>query len=216
MASKRKILTLDERIKVIELCKTKSARKVAEELSVRKTQIQSILKRKIELISDFEQNLDGDRKRQRRITGNDDINDLCLKWFNDCMGRKINVSGPLLKEKALKFAKDLNKLEFKASNGWLESFIKRNNIVFGTMSGERGDVDKNIVENWKEKLPKLCEGYEPNLTGYIQYYKKMVGQTQSPWVGQKKKVFNSEMAWNITRTNLLVSNNVRYDVQEKV
>jgi hypothetical protein len=31
------------------------------------------------------------------------------------------------------------------------------------MSGERGDVDKNIVENWKEKLPKLCEGYAPNL-----------------------------------------------------
>jgi hypothetical protein len=25
------------------------------------------------------------------------------------MGQKINVSGPLLKEKALKFAKDLNK-----------------------------------------------------------------------------------------------------------
>jgi hypothetical protein len=34
MASKRKVLTLDERIKVIELCKTKSARKVAEELGV--------------------------------------------------------------------------------------------------------------------------------------------------------------------------------------
>jgi hypothetical protein len=45
------------------------------------------------------------------------------------MGRKINVSGPLLKEKALKFAKDLNKPEFKVSNGWLEAFIKRNNIV---------------------------------------------------------------------------------------
>ena len=56
----------------------------------------------------------------------------------------------------------------------------------------------------------------------------MVGQTQSPMgqtepqflsdpmSRQKKKVFNSEMAWNITRTNLLVSNNVRYDVQEKV
>jgi hypothetical protein len=28
----------------------------------------------------------------------------------------------------------------------------------------------------------------------------------------EKKSFNSEMAWNITRTNLLVSNNVRYDV----
>jgi hypothetical protein len=52
----------------------------------------------------------------------------------------------LFYKKALKFAKDLNKPEFKASNGWLEAFIKRNNIVFGTMSGERGDVDKNIVE----------------------------------------------------------------------
>ena len=28
--------------------------------------------------------------------------------------------------------------------------------------------------------------------------------------------FWPEMAWNITKTNLLVSNNVRYDVQEKV
>jgi hypothetical protein len=36
MASKRKILTLDQWIKVIELCKTKSARKVAEELGVGK------------------------------------------------------------------------------------------------------------------------------------------------------------------------------------
>jgi IS30 family transposase len=43
MASKKKVLTLDERIKVIDLCKTKSARKVAEELGVVKTQIQSIL-----------------------------------------------------------------------------------------------------------------------------------------------------------------------------
>lgn len=37
MASKRKVLALDERIKIIELCKTKSARKVAEELGVGKT-----------------------------------------------------------------------------------------------------------------------------------------------------------------------------------
>jgi predicted DNA-binding protein YlxM (UPF0122 family) len=58
--------------------KPKSARKLAEELGVGKTQIQSILKRKIELIIDFEHNLDGDRKRQRRITRNEDINDLCL------------------------------------------------------------------------------------------------------------------------------------------
>lgn len=75
-------------------------------------------------------------------------------------GRRVNVSGPLLKEKALKFASDLGIDSFKASNGWLESFLKRNNIVFKTMSGERGAVDTNVVQNWKSRLPALCEGYE--------------------------------------------------------
>ena len=32
-------------------------------------------------------------------------------------------------EKALQFSKDLGNTEFKALNGWLESFHKRNNIT---------------------------------------------------------------------------------------
>jgi hypothetical protein len=35
------------------------------------------------------------------------------------------------------------------------------------------------------------------LTGYIQYYKKMVGQTQSPCVRQKKKVFANSVIPNV-------------------
>jgi hypothetical protein len=31
---------------------------------------------------------------------------------------------------------------------------------------------------------KFCIKKKKKLTGYIQYYKKMVGQTQSPWVRQ--------------------------------
>lgn len=29
------------------------------------------------------------------------------------------------------------------------------------MSGERGDVDDSVVEDWKRKLPTICEGYSP-------------------------------------------------------
>ena len=47
----------------------------------------------------------------------------------------------MIQERALKFASDLNVESFKASNGWLESFKKRHNIIFGTMCGERGDVN---------------------------------------------------------------------------
>jgi hypothetical protein len=73
------------------------------------------------------------------------------------VNRRINVTGPLLKEKALKFASDFGISTFKASNGWLESFI--NNIKFGTMSGERGDVDDDCVNEWKLRLPELCGNF---------------------------------------------------------
>jgi hypothetical protein len=40
---------------------------------------------------------------------------------------RINVTGSLLKEMALKFSADLKIDSFKASNGWLDCFIKRHN-----------------------------------------------------------------------------------------
>lgn len=160
--SKRKFLTLEERMKVIKMSESgRSQRAIADEMNVGKTQIQCILKRKRELVDDFEQNGNCDSKRPRRVSTYEDVNDLCLKWFQDATGRMISVSGPLLKERALKFANDLGLDSFKASNGWLESFVKRNNIVFKTMSGERGEVDSAVVNDWKEKIPSLCEEYEP-------------------------------------------------------
>ncbi|KAK3087436.1 hypothetical protein FSP39_005888 [Pinctada imbricata] len=162
MASKRKELCLSEKINAIKLVESgRSCRSVANELNVGRTQIMGIVKRKRELFEDFENNAPSDRKRQRRITGNEEINDLCWKWFQDATTRNINVSGPLLQEKARKFASDLGKNEFKASNGWLESFIKRNNIVFRTKSGESADVDNSVVEDWKTKLPELLNSYDP-------------------------------------------------------
>jgi hypothetical protein len=62
----------------------------------------------------------------------------------------------LIQELALKFAKDLGVDQFKGlQNGWLQSFLKRHNIVFRTMSGESGDVNVTIVSEWKSKLPNL-------------------------------------------------------------
>jgi hypothetical protein len=41
------------------------------------------------------------RKRQRRATGNEDINQLCWDWFQEATSRRINISGPLIQEQAL-------------------------------------------------------------------------------------------------------------------
>ena len=53
----------------------------------------------------------------------------------------------MLQEKALQLTKDLGNTEFKASNGWLESFCKLNNIVFYVKSGGKADVDVIVVED---------------------------------------------------------------------
>jgi len=50
----------------------------------------------------------------------------------------------LIRAKAEEFVLKLRKLNFKASNGWLDGFKERNCICFKTVSGESGDV--NIQE----------------------------------------------------------------------
>ena len=123
--AKRKVLTLEQRIEAIKLMNAgKPAYKVAEEFGVGKTQIQNLRKRKVEVLADYEQNIPGSTKRRRHLTGNENINELCLEWFKDAVSRRINVTGPLLKEKALKFASELGNTTFKASNGWLEHLTK--------------------------------------------------------------------------------------------
>jgi hypothetical protein len=51
------------------------------------TQIMNILKRKHEILDDFINIVPRSRQHQRRITGNEYINQLCLDWFQEATGR---------------------------------------------------------------------------------------------------------------------------------
>jgi hypothetical protein len=73
----RKTLNLDDKVKAINLCDGgKSCWAVAKEMSVGRTQIMNIIKRKSEILDYFKNNMPGSRKRQRCATGNEDINQL--------------------------------------------------------------------------------------------------------------------------------------------
>ena len=155
-------LTLAEKCRVIEMSnKGLSQRKLAERFNVSKTQIQSTLKSKEEILELKSSNANLEMKRIKTIKSYGDINKLTYRWFLEAVNRRIEVSGPMIQEKARIFAKDLNQDKFTASNGWLQSFVKRNGIVFGKLCGEAGDVNKDVVKNWLDDITSIIQDYEP-------------------------------------------------------
>ena len=69
-----------------------------------------------------------------------------------CKSKKTCHLRSHVARKSTQFAKDLGNTEFRASNGWLETFCMRNNIAFYVKSSEKADVDIAVVEYWKKRL----------------------------------------------------------------
>ena len=59
------------------------------------------------------------------------------------------------------FADELGIEDFKASNGWLTSWKKRYNIKQFKISGESADVDLDVIENFKKRLPDFISHFKP-------------------------------------------------------
>ena len=72
------------------------------------------------------------------------------------------ISGPILQEKAKRFAESLGVVNFKASSGWLSKFKSRYDIVGRTVCGESASVDLQVCDDWKSNLSSLLSGYQPS------------------------------------------------------
>jgi hypothetical protein len=156
--SKRKRVDLDlgTRIRIIECRKQGSSqRELATKFKCSKGQVQRIIEKQDDIQkewNEFSAPKDRKRKRQGKF---EDVECKTLEWFREVTAKNIPVSGTLLQEKARAIARDLSVEEFTASNGWLQRFRQRNNIVFRQICGESADVDQCVVADWKERLPLL-------------------------------------------------------------
>ena len=54
-----------------------------------------------------------------------DIDNVVIKCLLSQKGKSILIDGTFIKEKAMKYAKELGATDFKASDGWLEQLKKR-------------------------------------------------------------------------------------------
>jgi hypothetical protein len=88
------------------------------------------------------------------------LDERMFQWFTVARSRQISISGPLICEKALTVAASSGMNDFKASNGWLESFGKRHNISFKLLSGESVNLDHAVVQDWKSNVQSVLNGYD--------------------------------------------------------
>ena len=105
----RKELTLRQRVEVIDYNKKHpliSSRKLADIFGCGRSQIQSILKKKDDIIFEYETNAPASRKRHRG-THFQQVNEAVLKLYTLARQRNVPISGPMLQEEARQIAAKL-------------------------------------------------------------------------------------------------------------
>lgn len=105
-------------------------------------------------------------------------------WFCNARSRNIPVNGNILQVKALQIAREHNpQTKFVASNGWLEKFLKRNDIVFRAICGEGSSTDQEVVDSWTAQLPTILANYKPedvyNIDETGLFFKQILGNQMS-------------------------------------
>ena len=93
---------------------------------------------------------------------NEDLDKAVYTWFHNTRAKNGPVSGVVLKEKALQFAKSLHLDDFRASDGWLDRWKSRHNVTFREVSREeKSCTTPEMTTSWKEThLPTILSRYE--------------------------------------------------------
>ncbi|XP_030754388.1 tigger transposable element-derived protein 4-like [Sitophilus oryzae] len=163
MSTKKRMLTLKEKIDVIEFYNIgkPSVRTQADKFKIGKTQAAEIIKNKEELLRKWSSNVNILQKRSFFKTEGYNIDRATYEWFVKARAKNIPLSGTLIRSKAKEIASKLDYVTFNASSGWLERFKKRHNITFKTISGESASVNPEDVRSFIEKIPSRLAEYHP-------------------------------------------------------
>ncbi|XP_065674129.1 tigger transposable element-derived protein 4-like [Hydra vulgaris] len=153
---------------IIEKCKAlkdletgMSNKEVAKKYGVPKNTLSTWIKNKTKLLTSLEKNGTNSKRKKLRSGYFKNVDKAIYTWFVAKRSQQVPIDGTILKEKALKFAEALGKLDFKASDCWFHNWKKRNGIRFKIISGESAAVTNNMTASWNETtLPTLLLNYK--------------------------------------------------------
>ena len=133
-------------------------RSIAEKFGCSKSQIQSILAKKDEILEHYGANKNA-RCKRARLSQLKNVDLATYECYQKARSKNIPVTGPMLQEKTKRANEELGDATFKASNGWLDRFKKRYNITSKVIRGEAGGISEETVASWKERLTSILSGY---------------------------------------------------------
>ena len=160
---KRKITTksLEEKYKALKDIENGVAKKeVATKYSIPLNTLSTWVKDKEKISSAFE-NGKSPKTMKLKGAGFDSLDKAIYKWFMNARERNVPVSGTLLKEKAVFFAKELQIENFKGSDGWLDCWKTRHSVTFKTVAAEAKSCTSEMTASWDETtLPTIISNYK--------------------------------------------------------
>ena len=155
---KRTDFTLKEKLEIIDAAKKEpNQSKLAGEISkkwgveVKRTTVKGILSKKDAIEAAIKAGVSS--KRMKLTQPHDPkLDEGVLMWLKQARGQNLPVSGDLIKEKAMKLTELMHIPDFMTSDGWLDSFKKRNGVTFKTVQGEAGAVDSQSFIDWQQQV----------------------------------------------------------------
>ena len=93
---------------------------VAEKFSIPQNTLTIWIRYKDDIISKYESGQFGVKGQKLTFGKRGSVDNAIYKWFMNARELNVPIGGHIIREKALDFAKELNILDFKASEGWLD------------------------------------------------------------------------------------------------
>ncbi|XP_028967284.1 LOW QUALITY PROTEIN: tigger transposable element-derived protein 6-like [Galendromus occidentalis] len=162
LQTRRKQFSLKEKLEVLEELRSGVKKvDVARRFGISKSTLSTFLKNRQRL---EEEGVEFDPERKRLRTAKyERVDKATFLWLQEMRSNNVPVSGPLLRERAVLFARSLGHPDFQASEGWLARFKERYGIRAKVLCGESSDAPIEKANEWKDRfIREVIAAYSPD------------------------------------------------------
>lgn len=199
---KLKSLPLVEKLKLIEIIESgRSVKDVAEEYAMNRNTLHYILKNKEKIRDAVNSNPGTGCFKRIKPTKSPELEQRVLNFMYESRLKNERISGNVVKTMALEIANDLNLENFAASNGWLCSFFKRNQISINEFN-QATDAQRVIFDNEKDACEYVVEEVieeevtmkeDDNVDNVVEFPSADFGSSENEIEAEGEEYFESEI-----------------------